>query len=516
MQSSNTKKIFNNVAFSILSEAITIALGIIIPRMFLVSFGSEMNGLLTSITQLYTYMALLEAGLGTVTLQALYKPVAKNDYLSQNSILSAANHYYQKIGITYLIGILIFSFGYPLILDTTIPFWTVAIIVFLNGITHAFSFLFTSKYNFLLQAEGKAYIVTNVSLIVHVAISASKIILIVAGVNILIIQATYAVFNLLKIVYITLYIRKNYKWIDLSVKPNFSSISQRSSAFISNISNLIFRNTDVLILTFTPNCGLKVVSVYTMYQMLYGMIQTAINAFTQSIIFVLGQTFDTNRKKYIRYHDMYEVFSMAITFSLYTIAYLFITPFLSLYTQGITDIAYIDKWLPLLFALVSFLSVGRNASACVINFAQHFKKTQWRCITEAAINIIVSIPCAYFFGIYGVLFGTIAALIYRTNDMIIYANHKILNRGCFATYKRWIVNFVLFVAISKVATFINLNLTNYAYIILWAIVACLIIIPIYFIVASLTNYEVFLDTKALLLEIISKKIHKKQKETSNA
>lgn len=515
MQNSNTKKVFNNVVFSILSEVITIALGIVIPRMFLVSFGSEMNGLLTSVTQLYTYMALLEAGVGTVTLQALYKPVAENDYSSLNSVLAATNHYYKKIGTIYLAGIFLLSAGYPFLVDTTIPFWTVSAIVFLNGITGALSFFFTAKFNLLLRAEGKGYIITNVNLIVHVAISSSKIILIAAGVHILVIQAMYAILHLSQIVYLSLYIRKKYKWIDLSVKPNFSAISQKGSAFIHQISDLIFKNTDVMILTLTPNCGLKVVSVYTMYQMLYGMIQTAINTLWTSVYFVLGQTFNTDREKYIKYHDMYEVFNMAITFSLYTVAYLFITPFLRLYTQGINDISYIDKWLPFLFVATFFLSVGRGASSQVINFAKHFKKTQWRSILESIINITVSIPCAYFFGIYGVLFGTIAALIYRTNDMIIYANHKILNRSCLPTYKRWIVNFLIFIAIDRASKFITLDLSNYFNIVLWAAVACIVIVPIYFVVAAVTNYKVYLNAKDMILDIISKKRRIKNTKTES-
>lgn len=513
MQNSNTKKVFNNITVSILSEVITIALGIVIPRMFLVSFGSEMNGLLTSVAQIYTYMALLEAGVGSVTLQSLYKPVAENDYQSLNSILSATHLYYKKIGAVYLAGIFLLAVGYPLVVDTSIPFWTVSIIVFLNGITGALSFFLTAKFDLLLRAEGKAYIITNASLIVHIAISVSKIVLIAVGVNILVIQTSYALFNLLKIAYLVLYIKKHYKWIDLSVKPKLSAIAQRGSAFVLQISDLIFRNTDILILTLTPNCGLMVVSVYTMYQMLYGMIQTAINTLWNSVYFVLGQTFNTDREKYIKYHDMYEVFNMTITFSLYTIAYLFITPFLRLYTDGINDISYIDKWLPLLFVMISFLSVGRGASSQVINFAKHFKKTQWRAILEAVINIAVSIPCCYFFGIYGVLFGTIAALLYRTNDMIIYANRKILNRSCLSTYKRWITNFIVFVAISWASKFITLDLSNYFTIILWAIVACLVIIPIYFIVAAVTNYKVYLNVKSIVLDVISRKFAKKQKET---
>ena len=58
-------------------------------------------------------------------------------------------------------------------------------------------------------------------------------------------------------IFISWYIRKNYKWLDLSVKPDFKAIAQRGAVFMHQISSLVFSNTDVLILTFVS--GLKTV-----------------------------------------------------------------------------------------------------------------------------------------------------------------------------------------------------------------------------------------------------------------
>lgn len=71
------KKIKYNLFWGIASELLTIVLGIIVPRLILTSYGSEVNGLLGSVTQIYSYIALLEAGIGTATVQALYKTVGK-------------------------------------------------------------------------------------------------------------------------------------------------------------------------------------------------------------------------------------------------------------------------------------------------------------------------------------------------------------------------------------------------------------------------------------------------------
>lgn len=95
------KQIFKNVFSGVLGQIITLGLGIILPRLFILSFGSEMNGLLSSINQFYVYIGLLEAGVGTATLQALYAPISSQDKVKINSILSATNLYYYKTGIFY-------------------------------------------------------------------------------------------------------------------------------------------------------------------------------------------------------------------------------------------------------------------------------------------------------------------------------------------------------------------------------------------------------------------------------
>lgn len=42
-------------------------------------FGSELNGLVTSITQFLGFITLLEAGVGNVVQSSLYRPLAQKD-----------------------------------------------------------------------------------------------------------------------------------------------------------------------------------------------------------------------------------------------------------------------------------------------------------------------------------------------------------------------------------------------------------------------------------------------------
>ena len=49
-----------NMIFSIVLQIVTIISGFIIPRQILLAFGSEVNGLVNSITQFLNYIILIE------------------------------------------------------------------------------------------------------------------------------------------------------------------------------------------------------------------------------------------------------------------------------------------------------------------------------------------------------------------------------------------------------------------------------------------------------------------------
>lgn len=103
------RQVFSNILSGFLGQVITLLLGIILPRLFIMTFGSEINGLLSSVNQVYVYIGLLEAGVGTATLQALYKPIASQEKDSINSILSATKMYYYKTGFFYGLAVLLFA-----------------------------------------------------------------------------------------------------------------------------------------------------------------------------------------------------------------------------------------------------------------------------------------------------------------------------------------------------------------------------------------------------------------------
>ena len=61
------KRCFFNAFSGLFSQFVSVALGVIIPRLVLVQLGSEANGLLSATQQALVYLDLLESGIGTAT-----------------------------------------------------------------------------------------------------------------------------------------------------------------------------------------------------------------------------------------------------------------------------------------------------------------------------------------------------------------------------------------------------------------------------------------------------------------
>lgn len=103
------KKSLANLMTGVSYQIINTLLGLVLPYLFITSFGSETNGLLSSITQLFVYVNLLEAGVGAASVQAMYRPLANGDRDGVNGILAATTRFYLRTGILYVLVVILLT-----------------------------------------------------------------------------------------------------------------------------------------------------------------------------------------------------------------------------------------------------------------------------------------------------------------------------------------------------------------------------------------------------------------------
>ena len=507
MSNNTTKKIKLNFIFSLLAQAVTLFVGIIVPRLFIINFGSEVNGYINSINQIFVYIALLEAGVGSAAVFSLYSPVGRGDKDKINGILSATHRFYRRTAWIYLGIIIVLSFVYPLLVESSLSYPLMVGIFLISGGGGVVAYFFHAKYKLLLDVDGKSYVISVISSVYQIALSLGKAIFLLLGWHILVVQSLYVVLSLVQAAAFGWYMKKSYPWLNLKVTPDNESISKSKNVFIHQISGLIFNNTDVLILTFV--CDLKIVSVYALYKTLVSLVGALITHFLNSINFKLGQTFE-DRPKFLKMFDAFETFHITLTFSLCTVAYVFLLPFLRLYTDGM-DANYLLTYMPLLAIASEVLSYIRLPSQGVIAFAGHFKETQWRSVAESVINLVSSITLVFVFehffglGIYGVLIGTVLALLYRTNDILIYTNKRIFGRSPKKVYLNCGVNLAVSALFICAFNMLNLSLDNY-----FVLIVAAGIFGVLNLAVNLTaNFAVDISSAKYLLSYLKKRTNHK-------
>ena len=143
--------------------------GFVLPKVMLKYYGSEINGLVSSITQFMTYFSLVEAGLASAAVYALYKPLAEKNQEKINEIVSLTKKFYLKSGTIFLVLLILLALSYPFVVDTTIfSKLEIFLLVLVIGASTVIDFFTLSKYRVLLTADQKVYVISLASIIYYI------------------------------------------------------------------------------------------------------------------------------------------------------------------------------------------------------------------------------------------------------------------------------------------------------------------------------------------------------------
>ena len=418
-----------------------ILFGLLLPRLYLTSFGSELNGLDSTIKQIFSCLTLLEAGVGLASQQAYYLPVAVGDRKAINGIFSATHHYYRRTGIVYLLVTVVFALLYPLCINTVLSYGTVSLIVVFYGIPGIVSYLVQGKYRSFMEVEGKNYVITYITTATMAAGNLLRMLALLFTRSILLVQMTYCVPSVFQVLVLTAYMRKNYPWLNAHDTPNLEALAQRGSVLVHQLTSIVFNNTDTILIS--SLCGLASASVYTIYMLFFSNIEKLFYSIVNSISFRLGQLFYVEPEKFKRLYRLYDALYLSAAFALFTTVAVFLMPIIALYTSGVTDAEYLDTRLLVLFTAVELLSSAKQPSGMLLNISGRFEETRQQALIEMGINLLVSVMSVLRFGIAGCLFGTLAAHLYRYTALILFTRTKVLGESPVGDFVRLGVNGLL-------------------------------------------------------------------------
>lgn len=485
---------FKNVVTGFCGQLIALILGLIVPRLIITSYGSDINGLLSTVTQVFTYMALLEAGIGSAARNAIFKYINEKNNSKINSILSSAESYFRKLSYLYLSGVIIFAFILPFVIKSDVNYWTIFMLTIFEGLASAISFCFVQTPTIFLSAFGKNYVNNNITLLNKIISYSSKIVMAYFGINIVLLQLVYFLISIAKAIFYRIYLKKNYSWINLNEKSDFK-LKDRNSYLISEITWTIFSSTDMIVLSIFLNT--KIASIYGIYNMVFASLNVLLNAVYNSVTYKLGQIYHSNIEKYKILHDLYNSLFLGVMTILMAVSYILVLPFVSLYTYGVSDTNYIIKELPLLFCLVQILSWSRYVGGNLIGISGRQRQAVKINVIEAVINLSLSILLVSKFGIVGVLFATVIALPVKLVYCNFVADKIILKRSMKNTIKILSINYIIFIGSILASEYIQLKIENYFQFLLYGILITFIISIIAFILNSIVNPNILTSIKQI-------------------
>lgn len=488
-----------NISFSLLLEFITVISGFIVPRLIIITFGSEVNGLVNSITSFIGYISVLQLGVGSVIKSSLYKPLAFKDYDSLNLIVGTTERFFRKIGIITIVYVIILSFIFPAFLAKNFDFIYTAVLVVVIGIGTIFTYLYGITNQMLLEADQKSYIYSIVQIITVICNTIAVVVLVRMDASIHTVKAVSTLFYVIRPIILYFYTKKKYN-LSVDVESDSSVISQRWDGFTQGLAYYIHSKTDIFVLTIFST--FKNISIYGVY----ALVISGLNSFVSSIDKAVRSSFgnimakeqtDHLKKVFNSYNTCFHILCTII----FSTASITIFHFIRIYIGDTKDADYIQPLFGLIIIAAEYVYCLRLPYNTVIFAAGKFKETRSSAIIEAAINIVISVVFVIRLGLIGVSIGTLIAMIYRTISFIYYLNKEILFLNIHSQIKRYVINIFSYVSSILVLSKLSFNVYNYF---TWIIYAIVIIIFSTIIVLSINllvnKYETINSIKTFIIK----------------
>ena len=409
---------------SLIFEIATIICGFIIPKLILTSYGSEVNGLINSVTQLLGIISFLELGVGTVIQSSLYKPLVERDSNQISRVLVSGQRFFGRLAQILLLYVIILMVTYPFFANQEFNFLYTATMIGVVSISMFAQYFFGIINSVLLTADQKGYFTYNIQTITLVMNTVACYILIRLGAPIHIVKLTTSLIYILRPLALAIYVKFHYS-INWKIQYQGEPIRQKWNGVAQHIAAVVLDGTDNIVLTVFA--GLKAVSVYSVYQMVTAGVKKLLVSSTNGVQSIMGELWAKQELEKLReFFGWVEWTIHTGTTLVFGITASLIVPFVKVYTYGVADTDYIQP----LFAL---LLVFANAGHCLrlpynlmILAGGHYKETQNNYIIAAVLNIVISVLAVKSFGLVGVAVGTVIAMMYQTVWMAVYDSKNLV------------------------------------------------------------------------------------------
>ena len=434
-----------NIVMSVIYQLTAAVCSLILPRYILLTFGSDVNGILQSVSQLLNYTALMECGVGGLITASFYKPLAEGDSEHVSDIFNNTKSFFDKISYVYMALVAMLAFSVKFFIHTDFDFGYVCTLVIILGVSYYFSYYFAMAQRLLMRADQKIRIVQGIQSITLALNAVFCITAMKFGVGIHTVKIINALIFLINPIALRLYVKKHYS-ISKTVYDKKRSFPRKTDGIVHHIAFFIHMNTDIVLLSVVG--GTKDVSVYSVYNSVIYATENFFATISDSISAAIGNMIAKGESDTLKVSfELYQIINTAAATFVCVMEAILIIPFVKIYTSGVTDALYIRPVFAYMMIAAQWFFCIRLPYNNMINSAGHYRQTKTGAYLEVILNVGISLLTVYRFGLCGVAFGTLTAMAARAIYMAWYLSKNLLHRKMSLFIRDTFINIVFAAAL---------------------------------------------------------------------
>ncbi len=390
------KRVVKNAIWELGYYLIVIALGFLAPRYIILIYGSEVNGLSSTITQILNIILILQSGTTTAAIFSLYKPIAEDDILEISKNVKAAERYFKRLSYVFCLIMLAVATFTTVLIKSAIEPWLVFIAFVIMGMKSFLDLYFTSKFRIVFTAYQEKFIISIATLIEQVVYYALVFLTLFLRLHFIFIYLWLFIGCLIKVIYLQYKYNKKYvKIIPIYKGKDVGQIKGRSYAFANEVAHSIVASSVAIILSFMY--GLSETSVYSVYS----LISQALTLIGTSIYSAFAPGFGSlvavgNSENTKRVFGIFQYIFVMLNTVMYCCMVILGVSFVAIYTSGATDINYANFLLTCIMGLSGIFSAYRIPYNIVVSSCGYFKETWKQPVICVFVAILISFIGGYF------------------------------------------------------------------------------------------------------------------------
>lgn len=400
-----------NFASGFINKLVISLFPFIIRTVMIQVLGTEYLGLNSLFTSILNVLSLSELGVGTAMVYEMYKPIAEGDKKRICALLNFYKKIYRIIGWVILCtGIVLLPFLNFLIEGDCPPeinIYVLYVIYLFNTVITYWLFAYKTA---LLRAHQRLDIINNVNSVVHTIAYVLQIALLIITKNYYFYILVLPVFTIVNNLIDAFYVKRMYPEYteagELSTDSKHIIFSRIKSLFGHKLGGVLVNSTDNIVISMS--LGLTSVALYNNYYQIYSLIASMVDMIYTSSTAGVGNAIvlDSINKNYKDFKK-FSFYSMWLIMWCCCCLFCLYQDFMLIWMgeQYLFDLSTV-----ILLVISFYIKHIRKVVLTYKDAAGMWYADRLKPILEGVSNLIMNFIFVQYFGINGIILGTILAM----------------------------------------------------------------------------------------------------------